>query len=159
MQFKIPQNVQVEDKIVGPLTLKHLIILGIGGGMDYFLYISLSNTYILEVWLLPVAIIGLLTLAIAFLKIKGISFIHYVFLALEYYFTPRKRVWSQGAGNVFLSITQPRPKTKDEKAKAKQEKKAPKNLNNIENLTAILDTHSELMGEKHDALQEIIQNH
>lgn len=29
MQYKIPQNVQLEDKIVGPLTLKQLIIVGI----------------------------------------------------------------------------------------------------------------------------------
>lgn len=31
MQYKIPQNVQIEDKIVGPLTLKQLIICGVGG--------------------------------------------------------------------------------------------------------------------------------
>lgn len=29
MQYKIPQNVQIEDKIVGPLTMKQLIICGI----------------------------------------------------------------------------------------------------------------------------------
>ena len=35
MQFKIPQDVQRADKIVGPLTLRELIIVGIGGGFTY----------------------------------------------------------------------------------------------------------------------------
>ena len=35
MQYKIPQNVQIEDKIVGPLTLKQLGILGFGGATAY----------------------------------------------------------------------------------------------------------------------------
>lgn len=29
MQYKIPQNVRIEDKIVGPLTLKQLAIVGV----------------------------------------------------------------------------------------------------------------------------------
>ena len=35
---KIPQNVYVEDRIVGPITLRQLIITGIGAGIGYTFY-------------------------------------------------------------------------------------------------------------------------
>tara|TARA_B100000315_G_scaffold216908_1_gene217156 strand:- start:517 stop:996 length:480 start_codon:yes stop_codon:yes gene_type:complete len=158
MQLKIPQNVQMEDKIVGPLTLKQLIIVGAGGGFDYFLYLSLAKLYVLTVWIFPVAIIGIITLAVAFLKIQGIPFIQYAFLSLEFYFKPRHRVWTQGGAEVFVSITQPKPKTKDQLAKEKQDKAPPKDISKLDELTEILDTHSQLLEDKHDALQEVIQH-
>ena len=49
MQYKIPQNVRIEDKIVGPLTLKQLIILGVGGGITYAIYVALARVYYVEV--------------------------------------------------------------------------------------------------------------
>jgi hypothetical protein len=158
MQFKIPQDVQMEDKIVGPLTLKQLIIVGVGGGLDYFIYISLSKMYVLEVSLIFVIPIGLITAAIAFLKIKGIPFLHFLFLSLEFYIKPRHRVWTPGAGEVFTSITSPRPKTKAELEQQKQTKKAPKELKNLDELTSILDSHSDIVEAKHEAIQNLIQH-
>lgn len=146
MQFKIPQDVQMEDKIVGPLTLKQLTIVCFGGGIDYFLYISLAKVYVLVVWIVPVALIAILTLAIAFLKIQGMTFIEYVFAALEYHFIPRKRVWDQGAGEVFVSITQPAPKTKEQlRREAKMKKLEPKNVSNVQEITRSLDAYSQLL--------------
>mgnify|MGYP003346360286 CR=1 FL=1 len=43
--IKIPQNVYIEDRIVGPLTLKQVIIVTIGGGFSYALWAMLSKTY------------------------------------------------------------------------------------------------------------------
>ena len=43
MQYKVPQDVQREDTIIGPLTLKQLGILGVGGGIAYGIYISLGK--------------------------------------------------------------------------------------------------------------------
>ncbi|HCW31934.1 MAG: hypothetical protein UT36_C0003G0104 [Candidatus Peregrinibacteria bacterium GW2011_GWF2_39_17] len=139
MQFKIPQNVQMEDKIVGPLTLKQLIIVAVGGGIDYFIYVSLARVYVLTVWIVPVAVIGLITLAIAFIKIQGISFIRYLLLSFEFYLKPRKRVWTAGGADVFISFTEPVPQTKDQLEQAKQRKIAPKDLSNIAELSKIMD--------------------
>lgn len=158
MQFKIPQDVQMEDKIVGPLTLKQLLIVAVGGGLDYVLYVSLSKVYVLTVWILPVVIIALLTLAIAFIKIQSIPFMRYILLSMEYYLKPRKRLWVGGGGEVFISITQPEPKTKAQLAQDKQQKKTvPKNLDNLDELTRILDSHTQFIDTKHEALQKIIQ--
>ena len=74
MQFKVPQDVQREDTIIGPITLKQMVILGIGGGLAYGIYIGLSKSYFIEVWLPPVVIISGITLAFAFLKIHSLPF-------------------------------------------------------------------------------------
>ena len=96
MQFKVPQDVQREDTIIGPLTLKQLGILGLGGGLAYAIYVSLAKSYFMEIWLPPVAIVGGLTLAIAFLKIHNLSFGFYIMYLVEYHLLPKKRVWTQG---------------------------------------------------------------
>lgn len=101
MQYKIPQNVQIEDKIVGPLTLKQLAILGAGGGISYAIYIALAQNYFIEVWIWFVAPPALLTLAIAFLKINGIPFIKWIFLLIEYNLNPKKRTFVMGAGDNY----------------------------------------------------------
>lgn len=150
MQFKIPQNVQMEDKIVGPVTLRQMVILGAGGGIDYFIYVALAKTHGWQVWILPVAIIAIITLAMAFVKIKGIPFIQYAFLSIEFYFKPRQRVWNQGGGDIFQSVTIPVPKTKEELAQDKQQKKPTKEIKNLEELTKILDTQSGMLTGRHE---------
>lgn len=147
MQFKIPQNVQLEDKIVGPVTLKQLVILGAGGGFDYFLYISLSKLLVLSLTLFFVIPIALLVLAIAFLKIQGLTFIQYVIASLEFYIKPRQRVWTQGGAEVFISITQPAPKTAAQLKQEKQQSNAPKDMSNLEELTKTLDSYSHFLSE------------
>ncbi len=151
MQYKIPQDVQMEDKIVGPLTLKQLIILGAGGGLDYAIYVQMAKGGDggVGTWIVPVAIIGLLTIAIAFVKLKGLTFLQYVLYTIEFYLKPHRRLWSQGGGEVFVSITQPKPKTKEELAREKQTKKAPKEIRDIGELSRLLDAQSEILSEKH----------
>lgn len=135
MQFKIPQNVQLEDKIVGPLTLKQLAILGGGGGVAYAIYVSLSKTYIWVVWLPPTVIISLVTLALTFLKINGIPFSKWVFLIVEFLFIPRKRVFIMGAGDHYEASIFAK---KEEKKKSEHElTKAEKDMDKIKKLNEI----------------------
>ena len=101
MQYKVPQDVQREDTIVGPLTLRHMAILGIGGGIAYALYIALASTYFMEIWLPPVLIISALTLAFAFLRLYNMPFHLFLMAFLEYQLLAKKRIWVQGSGVPF----------------------------------------------------------
>lgn len=142
LQFKIPQDVQRPDKIVAFLTLKQLIICMAGGGMAYAIYVTLSKTYFIEVWLPPVALVSLLTIATAFLKINDIPFVKFVLLTIEFIIIPRKRRWVQGAGDPFqpaFQITTKKPKH-EKKSEKKQEKIKP-TIDQIDKITKILDTH------------------
>ena len=132
MQFKVPQDVQREDTIVGPLTLKQLIILGCGGGIAYAIYISLSKTYFLEIWLPPVAIISILTLALAFLKIHDLKFHEYLMALIEYHLLAKKRYWIQGAATPFTSSFDKEDNNK--KVKKVLTKKPQQNLQELSNI-------------------------
>jgi len=143
MQFKIPQNVQIEDKIVGPLTFKQLITVGIGGGFAYLIYLNLADKYFAEVWLPPVAIITLITLAFTFVKPLGVTFSHYILLLIEFWMKPRKKMWVKGGGDVYVSVftnmsTKP---TKVEKKAAKKHKRDRSKLKDLNELSSILDNH------------------
>lgn len=142
MQFKIPQNVQIEDKIVGPLTFKQLITMGLGGGAAYLLYINLAKAYFWEAWLPPVALVSLVTLAFTFVRPLGVSFMHYVFLLIEFWFKPRQRSWVKGAGDIYVSVFT-NLQTKPSKVAKRADKKHARDqhrLNDLDELTSILDS-------------------
>ncbi len=121
LQYKIPQNVEVEDKIVGPLTMKQLIICAVGGGTAYVMFLTLSGTYFIEVWLPPVALVSIITLMIAFLEIRGIKFTKWVFLMIEAMMNPNKRVWDKSESIVFIyAVPSARLKAEEEKQQQKE---------------------------------------
>jgi hypothetical protein len=143
MQFKVPQNVQREDKIVGPLTLKQLIICGIGFAISYGIYNSLAKYYIWVTWILPVGIVAIITVAFAFVRPLDMSFTKFILRWLEFTILPRKRFWIQGAAEAFapaFSIATTAAKSQAEK---KAETKAMEMLDKhkkLEEITKILNT-------------------
>ena len=145
----MPQNVQRADQIVGPLTWRQLLILGAGGGACYAIYVSLAKTYHIEVWLPPVAIIGILTAALAFIKVHGLKFEIYLLALIEYHMLPKKRVWKKGQAEPFISFAQ--RKVKETKAPVKTRTKTKKSF---KELAQILDTHD---GAEDPAIQEAAQ--
>lgn len=150
MQYKVPQDVQREDTIIGPLTLKQMIILGVGGGICYAIYVSLSKTYFLEIWLPPVVIISGITLAFAFLKIHSLPFHEFLMDFIEYHLLPRQRNWIQGTGTVFIS-----PFEKIEKQEEKIQDIGPtKSKQSLKELTKVLDSKGESEIEEEKELEE-----
>ena len=91
MRFKVPQDVQREDTIIGPITFRQLIIMIIGGGITYSMYLILFPIYKMFVWLPVVAILGILTLAFAFLKVFNMNFVVFILYLVEFLFKPRVR--------------------------------------------------------------------
>ena len=156
MRFKVPQDVQREDKIIGPLTLKQMGIVGIGGGFAYLIYVSLSKSYFMEIWLPPVAIVSAITLAFAFLKIHNLPFHIFIMHFIEYKLLPRQRIWIQGSGRPFISTLE---KEKKQQSQNKPTDLKPKKQKSIAELTKVLDTHgkSELTHEeKKEGLEKIV---
>jgi hypothetical protein len=155
MQYKVPQDVQREDTIIGPLTLKQLIILGAGGGLTYAIYITLAKTYFIEIWLPPVLIVGGITAAFAFLKIHSLPFHIFLMNFIEYHLLSRKRVWVQGTGTPFVPPFEEESMKKEEIKEIKQLK----NQKTLKEISEVLDTHGESelsKAEKKEKLNEII---
>lgn len=90
-QFVVPQFIDVEDKIIGPITVRQFIVLLVGGGFSFVAY-KLSD---LALFVFEFAVIGLFTFTLAFIKINGRP-IHY--LLLNFFQTskkPKLRVWQK----------------------------------------------------------------
>jgi len=137
MRFKVPQNVEREDRIIAFITLRQFIILVIGGGITYSLYINMSKVYYWEVWSIPVFLIGGLTLAIAFLSIKDLNFFDLILLLIERILIPRRRIWTGGA-DVFY-IDSKFIKKEESKIKEKGTDRKVETKNQLDKITDILD--------------------
>jgi hypothetical protein len=142
-QYKIPQNVQIEDKIFGNiLTLKQLIIIGLGGAISYVIYTVLARTYILgsiEIGLILIP--GALSVAFAFVQINNISLFHYSLLFLEFILKPHRRVWNK-SGTIILTLklnTLPPPQKSSKQEKEPLDKK--ETLTKLEELSRMLDSN------------------
>lgn len=145
MQFKVPQDVQRADKIVGPLTMRQLIISAIGGGMCYSLYLILSKQYILEIWLPPIVFISVITVAFAFFRFHDLPFEKVVLYFIEYKFKPQKRTFQKMRGDVIISVLQPIKKEKTDSAAKAKESKDQEKLKKLAELTSKIDTRGREM--------------
>jgi len=67
MRFTVPQFIEYEAKIVGPLTFRQFVYVGIAGAICFTLYF-LAPFY---VFLISCFFLGGLSLALSFLKIGG----------------------------------------------------------------------------------------
>jgi PrgI family protein len=87
MQFQVPQFIEVEDKIFGPLTFKQFVYIAGGAGLSYLLW------RVLPLYLAAPFIIGAAGLgtALAFMQYNGRPFI----LALEhgFYYLTRSKLY------------------------------------------------------------------
>lgn len=141
MQFKVPQDVLRPDKIVSFLTLRQLIIVGLGGGVSYSLYIVLSKQYVVEIWLPPVFFIALITLAFAFLKFHDIVFEKLVLVFIEYQFRPRSRTWQKMRGDAVLSVLANPPGAANLLRQKIEPLSAQARRKKLEEITKLVDTH------------------
>lgn len=91
MQFKVPQFIDIEDKIFGPFTFRQFIFLIGGGGMAYVVY------KIIPLWIgifiiLPIAA---LTICLVFVKINNKPFLYYLEAAFNYLVSSKLYIWKQ----------------------------------------------------------------
>lgn len=92
MQFRVPQFIDMEDKIVGPLTLKQFgYILG-AGGFSFLIWTFVPIKIIAVVLIIA---ISSLFLALAFVKINNRPFADILESAFAYYTGNRVYTWKQ----------------------------------------------------------------
>lgn len=97
---KIPQNVYVEDRIVGPVTLRQLIILIVTGGLSYAIMTAARNQ--MGETSIPVTILCwtpfMIGLVFSFVKIQGIGITRFILLMVEKMQKPSVRTWTPRRG-------------------------------------------------------------
>lgn len=89
MRYKVPQNIDIQDKILGPLTMIQFIYAVVGGGICYAIYMSMPKPFSYFL-VMPIA---LFVVALIFLKINERPFLDFIISVLEFSSAPKKRMW------------------------------------------------------------------
>lgn len=133
--IKIPQNVYIEDRIVGPLTLKQIIIVCLGCGFSYALWAMISKSY--GYVGIPLTVIvwipGALSVVFALIRVNDLSLIRIVFLLLERANKPVIRTWTprRGISINIKTFAAPAQKQSDQATAPKSE--------HLDALSSVLD--------------------
>ena len=93
MMFQVPQFIDVEDRIVGPLTIKQFAYVAVGGFICFLLFFPLK----IWLWGAIATPIMALTFAFAFVKYNGRSFPALFAAAFSYFWKPRAYLWQRTA--------------------------------------------------------------
>lgn len=91
MQFNVPQFTDIQDKVLGPLTMKQFLLFLGGGLLLLFLWYLVGLGMVIIV---GVPLIGFL-LASVFVKIHGRPFTAYFFSWVKYLISPRVYIWKR----------------------------------------------------------------
>ena len=91
MQYPVPQFIEVESKIIGPLSLKQFLYLVGGVAICVILnfFLKLGAVIILGIFIM--GFVG----ALAFLKINGQPFSKILKSMIQFSFGPRIYVWKK----------------------------------------------------------------
>ncbi|MBI2033503.1 MAG: PrgI family protein [Candidatus Liptonbacteria bacterium] len=89
MQFQVPQFIETEDKIVGPLTIRQFLFIGGSAATSFLLFFMLKPA----IWaIITVFLVGS-SFALAFVKINGRPLVKVIFSAMHFYWQPQRYVW------------------------------------------------------------------
>lgn len=138
-QYKVPQDVEAEDKLIGPLSLRQFIYVVIGLAWAGLMFLILRpnnspspavNYIIMAVLIIPITGFFLL---MGFGRRKEQSFEKYFAAVVRFYFVPRIRVWDKDLSTVELVKEEVKP------PEVITEKNVPKS--SLEQLALVMDTH------------------
>ena len=129
MQFKVPQFIDVEDKLFGPFTFRQFVYMVGGAGMVFVIY-KLLPLWIGIFLIIPVAGLALL---LTFYKINEKPFIYYLQAAVSYAISSKLYIWKQ-------RLAKPSDPKNDESSSVQQTSMVPMTSgNSIKDLAWSLD--------------------
>ncbi len=138
---KIPQNVYIEDQIVGPLTMRQLIIMCLGGGISYVIYATVQKTagqgsiFVTAICWIPMVI----ATAFALIKINNLSLMRIVFLIMERTYKSPTRTYTARRGISINFHTSYIKTPADERKEKLAEDNESKSRTKIQELSRIVD--------------------
>lgn len=107
--YKVIQDIEAEDKLLGPLSLRQFIYAVISLAALFMCYLLISRAGVIgllfaPLFLMPAGFFGFL--AFPFSKDQPTEL--WALARMNYYFRPRKRIWNQSAARELVTVTAPR---------------------------------------------------
>lgn len=117
MDYQVPQFIEVEDKIFGPLTLKQFIYIGGGAGICVMIFLFLPFFFAVLLSIPVAAFAG----ALAFYKMNGKAFIEIMEAGVTYFLGRRLYLWRKEREAVMPSeVVAPAPMSAEPKLTRKK---------------------------------------
>lgn len=104
--YKLIQDIEAEDKILGPLTLRQFIFAMIAVFLFYLCFVVIVKhvVFLLALFLPPALFFGFFALPFGRDQPTEVWFL----AKLRFWFKPRRRVWSQSGIKELVTITVPK---------------------------------------------------
>jgi len=99
MRFEVPQFIEIEDKIFGPLTWRQFLYLGGGVGMSVVMFFTLPLIFFV-LFGIPLAV---LAGALSFYPINNRPFSYFLEAIFNYTTGQRLYLWKQKSKTVYKS--------------------------------------------------------
>lgn len=119
MQYRVPQFIEHEAKILGPLNIKQSLLVGGVIAACFFIYFSVGQTNFFLFLLIAAGLVGF-ALAVSFTKIEGQGLPTVMKNWANFNVNPRIFLWRRKQSSVYLSTERVRREISPQ-----QEKKSP----------------------------------
>ncbi len=139
-QINVPQFLDVEDRIIGSITIRQFIELLIGGLLDFIYY----KIFDFSLFLLCFIITTGFVLLLAFVKIQGQMFHMFLLNVIKTIKSPRLKIWKRDPSLVDLNYLS---KTSTKVAVVKSVSRMNVNMSRLSELALIVDTGGVYKGE------------
>ena len=104
--YKVIQDIEAEDKFVGPLSLKQFIFAMAG---TFFGWLTVAGVGLVGAWALPIfAPLSLLGFFLAFPWSKDQPTEVWVLAKIKFMFMSKKRIWNQSGQQDLVTVTAPK---------------------------------------------------
>lgn len=134
MKFRVPQFIDMEDKIFGPLTLKQFAYIIGAGGFSFIIWTFVPIKIIAIILIIPIS--GLF-IALAFVQVNGRPFVDVLESFVKYYAGSKIYTWKQPKPDMKTDMTDEAEKMVQEASKNVLISKA--DSNKLHNLSLGLD--------------------
>ncbi len=111
MEFSVPQFIERETRIVGPLTMKQFAIMGIAGGFAFILYFTVPFFY----FILATIFLATISFSLAFLKVNGIPMLTFLKNLLMFNIGSRIYIWRKAELPIFKMAERKKAPEKEKK--------------------------------------------
>ncbi len=138
MRFEVPQYIEIESKIVGPLTLRQFLFLAGAGLIIFLTHFIFSGTF----WFVLSLITGSIAFLFAFWKPEGQRLEKFLLVAINHFLSNRHYFWTKKEikREIVLEKESEKEKVGEESEEIKKKKEEEKKRKyDIEAIARILD--------------------
>ncbi|MDO8577285.1 MAG: PrgI family protein [Candidatus Wildermuthbacteria bacterium] len=116
MRFQVPQFIEHEPKVIGPLTFRQFLYLAVPGVFAFFLYFTVP----FSIFIIGAVLLGMLGFALGFLKAGGRSLPALLLNFWGYSTNPKTYLWKESRARQTRDVSGEYKRTEQQEAIASQ---------------------------------------